>query len=81
MRVFIFPSTRAVIKAEEAAREAGLQIRVIPVPRSISPHCGMALEVGHKDAPRLGELLAERGISSTEYPREELSLGSSEGVG
>lgn len=74
MKVFIFLSTRAVIKAEEAARRAELPVRVIPVPRSISPHCGMALECGEGEARALRELITEKGIDFSVHKQDELSL-------
>lgn len=45
MKVCVFSSTREVIKAEQAVKIAGIKYRVIPVPRSVSPFCGMALEL------------------------------------
>ncbi len=41
----IFTSTRAVIKAEEYLRSHDLDCQVIPVPKDISPECGMALSI------------------------------------
>ena len=74
MRVFIFPSTRAVIKAEGAARQGGLRFRVIPVPRSISPHCGMALEIDDDEAPIRESRLAPKAIPFVSHGRQDLSL-------
>lgn len=74
MRVFIFRSTRGVIRAEGEARKARLRIRVIPVPRSISPHCGMALECDEEASRSLEELLSGSRIEFSLHRREDLSL-------
>ena len=62
MKVFIFESTRAVIKSEKAVRAAGIGCTVIPVPRSVSPLCGMALQVEDSDVAHVSELLEGFGI-------------------
>lgn len=43
--LFLFQSTHDVILAERAIRTRKIPCRVIPVPRSISSQCGMALEI------------------------------------
>ena len=60
--LLLFESTHAVIRAEKRIREEGLPCKVIPVPRTISPQCGMGLEVDHGDGSRLKELLIELGL-------------------
>ncbi|MCR4419629.1 MAG: DUF3343 domain-containing protein [Clostridia bacterium] len=42
---FTFPSTHYALKAEKAARQAGVRVRLVPVPRELSSLCGLALEV------------------------------------
>jgi hypothetical protein len=46
-----------VILAEKAIRQQGIHRRVIPVPRSISSQCGMALEIAADDKEQVIELL------------------------
>ena len=58
----IFTSTRSVIKGEECLRSHGVECRVIPVPKEISPECGMALSVAADIAERVEALLGERGL-------------------
>ena len=41
----LFKSTRAVIKAERLGKKNGIRCSIIPVPRTISSECGMAIEV------------------------------------
>jgi hypothetical protein len=55
--LLLFQSTHDVILAEKALRLAGIPRRVIPVPRSISSQCGMALEITPDHAERAIELL------------------------
>ena len=56
--LFLFQSTHDVILAERAVRTRGIPCRVIPVPRSISSECGMALDIGKDRAQEAADLLA-----------------------
>ena len=60
MKVFIFESTRAVIKAETAVRDAGINCKIIPVPRSVSPQCGMAILLDDDVVKEATRLLKEK---------------------
>ncbi|MDD2321170.1 MAG: selenide, water dikinase SelD [Geobacteraceae bacterium] len=63
MNIFlIFTSTRAVIKAEECLRANDVDCQVVPVPKDISPECGMALSLADQLRERAVSLLAELGI-------------------
>ena len=55
--LLLFQSTHDVILAEKALRLEGIPRRVIPVPRSISSQCGMALEITPDNAEKAIELL------------------------
>ncbi len=57
----VFGTVQRVLQAERLARQAGLDVDVIPAPRAVSSECGVVLEVGWGDAPRLEALLAESG--------------------
>ncbi|MBI9101288.1 MAG: DUF3343 domain-containing protein [Spirochaetales bacterium] len=61
MKVVIFRSTRDVIQCEKECRKVQIGCRVIPVPRSISPLCGMALEI--KDEAGDAVLKVTEGLS------------------
>ena len=63
--LLLFQSTHDVILAEKALRLGGIPRRVIPVPRSISSQCGMALEITPDMAEKAIELL-----DSTVFPGE-----------
>ncbi len=56
--LFLFQSTHDVILAEKAVRTRSIPCRVIPVPRSISSQCGMALEITGEYAEEAKRLLA-----------------------
>ncbi|MBD3419995.1 MAG: DUF3343 domain-containing protein [Chitinivibrionales bacterium] len=43
--LLLFESTRSVIKAERICQNHGIAVKAIPVPRSISSQCGVALQV------------------------------------
>jgi hypothetical protein len=55
--LLLFQSTHDVILAEKAIRQQGIHRRVIPVPRSVSSQCGMALEIDPADREKVVELL------------------------
>jgi hypothetical protein len=55
--LLLFQSTHDVILAEKAIRQQGIPRRVIPVPRSVSSQCGMALEIDPADREKVVELL------------------------
>ena len=74
MKVLIFESTRAVIKAEKTVRAADFFCRVIPVPRSISPQCGMALEVQKDEFNKISGILSKADINIKALDREGLKL-------
>ncbi len=43
--ILLFNSTHYALKAERAATDAGLTIKMIPVPRGLSAACNMGMEV------------------------------------
>ena len=51
--LLLFQSTHDVILAEKAIRQQGIPRRVIPVPRSVSSQCGMALEIEPGDKEKV----------------------------
>jgi N-acyl-L-homoserine lactone synthetase len=55
--LLLFRNTREVIKAERILLRYGVAVRVIPVPRSISSECGMALHIPQADRDHCLSLL------------------------
>ena len=72
--VFIFESTRSVIRAERLCRQAGLEVKVIPVPRSVSPNCGMALEVMDEMSQAIRTILEEQNLPVKMIDRDKVNL-------
>jgi hypothetical protein len=66
--LLLFQSTRAVIKAERIFRKNGLYCKVIPVPRTISSECGMAIEIKPEDREKAESLCAGEEIICTHTP-------------
>ncbi|MHC4713011.1 MAG: DUF3343 domain-containing protein [Planctomycetota bacterium] len=60
--IVTFPTTFAALRAERAAGEAGLAVRMVPVPREISSDCNMGMEASVKDMQALRSLLTSRGV-------------------
>ncbi|MDC7225326.1 MAG: DUF3343 domain-containing protein [Spirochaetales bacterium] len=74
MKILVFESTRAVIKAEKLIRAAEIECRIIPVPRTVSPLCGMAVELDEGSLQKAAVLLEEKNIKTDVFDRGEVSL-------
>ncbi len=57
----VLGSVQRVMRAERAARDAGLDVDVVPAPRAVSSECGVVLAAPSEQAARLAALLAELG--------------------
>lgn len=55
--VLLFYSTSGAIRAEKLAKEVGLKIKLIPVPRHLSSDCGVCLRCESSDVERLQGIL------------------------
>ena len=53
----VFGTVQRVMRAERAARDAGLDVDAVPAPRSVSSQCGVVLEVHSRDAETLSQVL------------------------
>ena len=56
--LLVFGTVQRVMRAERAAREAGLDVDAVPAPRSVSSECGVVLEARAEEAGALSEVLA-----------------------
>ena len=72
MIICTFNKTRDAIQAEKICKRESVEYRIIPVPRSISANCGMAIEVekGKKDVLMSG--LESKGISAQTYDKADV---------
>ncbi len=64
--VIIVPSTSHALRAEKLLQAAGIDCKLIPVPRQLSSDCGVCLRVVRSDADRVQLLLS---AASTEVLR------------
>lgn len=67
--VLIFHGIHRVMKAEKALKAAGLDVRLMPVPRQLSSDCGLAIAFRARDREVVDALLDEVGC-----PREEVHV-------
>ena len=55
----VFGSVQRVMRAETGSKDAGLDVDVIPAPRSVSSQCGVVLEARSDQAAALRKVLGE----------------------
>ncbi len=65
--ILIFHSIHKVMKAEKALKGAGLDVRLLPVPRQLSSDCGLSIAFHLEDREAVEVALHEAGC-----PFEEL---------
>ena len=53
----VFGSVQRVMRAERAARDAGLDVDAVPAPRAVSSSCGVVLEARTEEAGALADVL------------------------
>ena len=56
--LLVFGAVQRVMRAERAARDAGLDVDAVPAPRSVSSQCGVVLEVAAGETAALQEILS-----------------------
>jgi hypothetical protein len=61
----LFQNTRAVITAEKISKKNGITCTILPVPRSISTECGMAIEYQPEDRESIEMVFVEAGMEFT----------------
>jgi len=62
LTLLTFPSTFYALRAEKAIQAAGLEGRLIPMPRELSSLCGLALELAPEITEQTLTLLKDNGI-------------------
>jgi hypothetical protein len=60
--VVLFASTHFALRAEKLAKENGLSVKLIPVPRQLSSDCGVCLRFSWEQKNRIEEVLAQAGV-------------------
>ena len=69
--ILIFHSIHRVMRAEKELKAAGLDVRLMPVPRELSSDCGLSLAFSWVDWPRVEEELEAAGCVAEEVHRQE----------
>lgn len=62
--LLVFGTVQRVMRAERAARDHGLDVDVIPAPRTVSSECGMVLEAASSQATALDRVLRDAGLGA-----------------
>ena len=60
--VVLLHSTSAALRSEKVLQRAGLDIKLIPVPRELSSNCGIAVRFAWGDRERLVAALEGAGV-------------------
>ncbi|PIE51649.1 hypothetical protein CSA37_10585 [Candidatus Fermentibacteria bacterium] len=68
----IFKTMTHVLMAQRAAREAGVQCRMVPIPRKLSTDCGMCIILNAEHSAAFLEALGKKGLKPD---RVEESVG------
>lgn len=57
--VILVPSTSAALRGEKVLLRAGLQVKLIPVPREISSNCGISIRFAWPERDQVEIAMAE----------------------
>jgi hypothetical protein len=60
--VVLFASTHFAIRAEKIAKEKGLAVKLVPVPRQLSSDCGVCLRFSWDQRSQIEETLKQAGV-------------------
>lgn len=71
--ILIFRGTHQVLAAEKRLKGGGVPVRLIPVPRSLTSDCGLAVRIPLDRLPRAREILTLARLlpASAHVPRGE----------
>jgi len=60
--IVLFHSTSAAIRAEKVTQQAGLKVKLIPVPRQLSSDCGISLRFEWEQVDAVRAVLEAKGV-------------------
>ena len=60
--ILIFRGTHQVLSAEKLLKRAGVAMRLIPVPRSLTSDCGLAIRLSPSGIDRARDVLSDAGL-------------------
>jgi len=66
-RVILFATTNHALRGEKVLKRAGLQAKLIPVPRHLSSDCGISLRI-----PAAQEAQAREAMAAANLPHQAL---------
>ncbi|PIE80077.1 MAG: hypothetical protein CSA15_02330 [Candidatus Delongbacteria bacterium] len=61
-KIMLFDSTNQVMMAESLLIEAGIEIRLVPIPREISSSCGVCVRYREEDEKKIVDYLSNNGL-------------------
>lgn len=67
-----FDTTHMALYFEKTCRAKGLNVKIVPVPRSISASCGLACSYPCDDFESVKKAVSERSIDVAEFHKIEL---------
>ncbi|HMN13138.1 MAG TPA: DUF3343 domain-containing protein [Bellilinea sp.] len=59
---FLVESASHALRIEKALITAGIQCKLIPVPRTLSTDCGFSVRINTRDAVAAAEILERKGV-------------------
>lgn len=62
-----FDTTHMALSFEKLCRKAGFNVKIIPVPRSVSVSCGFACSYNCEDEGKIKSIAKENSIEVAEY--------------
>jgi hypothetical protein len=65
--VILMPSTGHAVRAEKILTGAGIEARMIPVPRNLTSDCGVSIRIRHEDREWAQATLAENRVPFERY--------------
>ncbi len=69
--ILTFGSTHNVLKAESVLKEAGLEFRLMPAPKSLSRYCDLVIAVKGASLEGVKKALSERSVGPKAVYRKE----------
>ena len=64
--IVLFDTTQAAIKAEKVINQAGIKIKMIPVPRHISANCGVSIRFDLPISDKIKSVLDKNNVPYAE---------------
>ena len=60
--VILFQSATSSIRAARLLKKEGIERKMVPIPRNLSPDCGYCVRIKSEDAERVKDLLEQGGV-------------------